>query len=317
LSALLFVIFWQLSCNRKEGNFAMSEGYVKVEEGLRLYYCTVGDGADTVIVPAAMYLATEFERFAEDRTLIFYDMRNRGRSDAVTDPSKLGMNHDISDLEAIRKHFEIDRISLIGWSYLGAMVALYAMEYPDKVKRLIQVGPIPPRMEPYMNQFQANNSARQDSAGQARLEEMRRKGIDKSDPLVFCREYWEIYLGLISYDPVNVGRFRSDYYTLSNEMPDNVMLQFGRILESLGDWDWRSDLANLKIPVLTIHGDFDTIPMEAAREWAASMPDARLLAIPNAGHLPFIEEPEIFSGAVETFLDGDWPDRAEIIKAGN
>jgi proline iminopeptidase len=258
-----------------------------------------------------MLLAVEFERLAKGRTLIFYDMRSRGRSDSITDKSRLGMAFEISDLEVIRQHFKIDSISLIGWSYLSAMVALYAMEYPDHVKQLIQVGPIPPRKEPYMEQFSANNSARMDSTDMARIDEMRRRGLDKSDPVGFCREYWEAYFRCIFYDPADVSHIRSDYYTLKNEMPDNVMLQFGRVLESLGAWDWRTILPGLDIPILTIHGDFDTIPMDAAREWVASLPNSRLFIIPDAGHLPFLERPEFFFPAVETFLDGEWPANAE------
>ena len=317
LAVLSIVIFCQPNCDRKGDTTITSEGYITVEDDLRLYYRTVGDGSDTVIIPAAMLLAVEFERLAKGRTLIFYDMRNRGRSDSLTDESRLGMAFEISDLEAIRKHFKVDRISLIGWSYLGAMVALYAMEYPDHVKRLIQVGPIPPRKELYMEQFSANNSARMDSTDQVRLDEMRRQGLDKSDPVRFCREYWEAYFRCIFYDSANVSRFRSDYYTLTNEIPDNVMLQLGQILGSLSDWDFRSNLANLQMPILTIHGDFDTIPLDAAREWAASMPNSRLFIIPDAGHLPFLERPEMFFLAVETFLDGEWPANAEIMITKN
>jgi proline iminopeptidase len=290
----------------------MSEGFITVEDNLRLYYRIVGGGPDTVIIPGAMLLADDFERLATDRTLIFYDMRNRGRSDSISDRSRLGMAFELSDLEAIRRHFKVDRVSLIGWSYLGAMAALYAMEYPDRVKRLIQVGPIPPRKVPYMEQFSANNSARMDSTDKAHLDRMRQQDKDKTDPVAYCREYWEAYFRRIFYDPDNVSRIRSDYYTLPNEMPDNVMLQFGRILESIGEWDWRNDLANLKMPILTIHGDYDTIPLEAGREWVASLPNSRLFIIPNAGHLPFLERADIFFEAVETFLNGEWPGSAEI-----
>ncbi len=35
---------------------------------------------------------------------------------------------------------------------------------------------------------------------------------------------------------------------------------------------------------------------------------ARLLKIPDSGHLPFVEQPDIFYPAVEQFLNGEWPE---------
>ncbi|WP_309890623.1 hypothetical protein [Archangium sp.] len=51
-------------------------------------------------------------------------------------------------------------------------------------------------------------------------------------------------------------------------------------------------------------------PLEGAREWAASIPGARLLAIPGAGHAPHLERPDLFFPAVDAFLAGGWPEGA-------
>ena len=40
---------------------ANSEGYVLLEEGLRLHYRVVGTGPDTVVIPAAARLAADLE----------------------------------------------------------------------------------------------------------------------------------------------------------------------------------------------------------------------------------------------------------------
>ena len=59
----------------------VSEGFVEAEVGVELRYKTIGNGPQAVVIPAAMYLEYEFERLIdEDRTLIFYDMRGRGKS---------------------------------------------------------------------------------------------------------------------------------------------------------------------------------------------------------------------------------------------
>ena len=107
--------------------------YVIADDGVRLFVQRIGNGSDAVIIPNRIYLADAFARLANRRTLIFCDPRNRGCSDHVTDLSKVerGVHHDVDDFDAIRRHFGFDRVSLIGHSYMGVAVALYAMKYPE------------------------------------------------------------------------------------------------------------------------------------------------------------------------------------------
>jgi pimeloyl-ACP methyl ester carboxylesterase len=82
------------------------------------------------------------------------------------------------------------------------------------------------------------------------------------------------------------------------------------VFESLGDWDFRPLLARIKVPALVVEGEKTNVPLDATRAWAASLPNARLLLISNAGHLHFIEQPAAFSKAADTFLRGTFPKEA-------
>lgn len=42
-----------------------------------------------------------------------------------------------------RAHYGAEHVSLIGFSYLGLMTAIYASRHPDRVERLAQLGPAP------------------------------------------------------------------------------------------------------------------------------------------------------------------------------
>lgn len=121
------------------------EGYVSTADGVRLYYREVGSGDPVLVVPFATWLARDLEPLAQKRRVIFYDMRGRGRSELVRDSARIGMEHDVADLEAVRLHFKLDRMQLLGYSYLGAMVVLYTAKHPQHVERVVQVGPVPPR----------------------------------------------------------------------------------------------------------------------------------------------------------------------------
>jgi proline iminopeptidase len=265
-----------------------------------------------VIVPAAIYMEYEFERLAdESRTLILYDQRGRGKSSAIADASQFSMDFEIADLEALRQHLGKEKVSLIGWSYLGGLVILYANQFPEHVNRIVQIGPISPTYE----FFQQSRSTSPDEESMAQLNKLQEEGLAESDPERYCKEFWNIYMKQIFHDPEKIELFRSDRCQCENERRSNVSMQIGAILESLGEWDWREEVRGLESPVLTVHGESDTLPIEGSRVWVQTLRNARLLYVPKAGHLPFVEQPEIFYPAVDTFLKGEWPAGAEIFGA--
>ncbi|MCB1183167.1 alpha/beta fold hydrolase [bacterium] len=67
--------------------------------------------------------------------------------------------------------------------------------------------------------------------------------------------------------------------------------------------DSRPDLPGLDVPCLVIHGEDDQlIPVSEAEDTVAALPDADLVVLPGAGHLPNLEQPEAFNAAVREFL---------------
>ena len=100
----------------------VTEGFVKAGDGVELYYVKAGSGAQTVILPARLFTFEDFRWLAQRYTLISYDMRNRGRSARVEDLDKISLEADVADLEAIRRHFGVEKFHTIGYSYLGLMV---------------------------------------------------------------------------------------------------------------------------------------------------------------------------------------------------
>jgi pimeloyl-ACP methyl ester carboxylesterase len=111
--------------------------------------------------------------------------------------------------------------------------------------------------------------------------------------------------------PERASRFRGDVCAGPEEAvryQQHVNMQIWR---SLGEWDIRPTLAAVKAPVLVIHGRQDPIPLASSEAWAKSYPNARLFILDDSGHVPHVEEPELFFPAVETFLKGGWPAQAK------
>lgn len=291
------------------------EGYIVSHDGTRLYYQRLGDGAETVVSPAACFLAPELESLANGRTIIFYDTRNRGRSQKVGDPDTMTMAHEVRDLESVRQHFGLTRFALFGWSYLGAVTALYAADHPAVVERLLLVGPIKPRRFRYPDEDEAKIRARVDPQGAQRLEELRQAGLETQDPAAYCRAWRKVYLPRQMGKPEAIGRMRSDPCSLPNEWGSNVTWTFQQLGRSWGEWDWRPTVAQLQIPSLIVHGAEDAISVASSREWAATLGNARLLILPHVGHFPWVEAPTIFFPPVERFLSGQWPEAAALVAA--
>lgn len=280
--------------------------WIPVGDGVELYAEVRGAGPDTVVVPLAVWLAPVLEPLGEGRTLILYDMRGRGRSTPVEDPALLGLARDLEDLDAVRGHYGVSRTALIGFSYLGAMTALYAAEHPERVTRLVQVGPMPPRSDaPYLRQRDLGELLGRDAV--ARLESLRSDGVPERDPLAYCRAFWEVYAPLYVGSQASVAEaIRQAEATCAhpNERPPAFLRTLGHVVGHLGPYDWRSSAAAIRSPTLVIHGTADrAAPVEGGREWADANPRARFLPIEGAGHFVWIDRAPALLSAVDRFLD--------------
>lgn len=67
--------------------------------------------------------------------------------------------------------------------------------------------------------------------------------------------------------------------------------------------DYSARLAELAVPALVVHGERDTgVPAAVARRAAASIPDARLVVVPDAGHWVQRDRPDVVVPAMLEFL---------------
>jgi proline iminopeptidase len=281
-----------------------ADGYVTTSDGLRLWFQTVGSGPQVVLLPNGFHLLEDFRGLATpQRTLVFYDVRNRGRSDTVTDPALLarGIHNDVDDLEAVRLHFGLDRLNLIGHSYMGLMVILYAMKYRTHVDRIVQIG----AMGPYQGTAYPADMTNTDSVLADTMAQLVALQKDRAscDPVEFCRKSWSILRALYVTDPKDADRIRWDRCDLPNE---RAFMRYWTesLLPSIHGLALSpAALTAVTAPVLTIHGTRDrSAPYDGGRDWVRLLPAARLQTVDGAGHAPWIEDPSVMAVA-SRFLD--------------
>lgn len=282
-----------------------SEGYVPSASGVRLYYRRLGRGPKTVVIPLAAWWGSQADALADRMEVVLYDPRGRGRSDPVTENTPVGIDHGVADLESVRRHLGLDRMSLIGWSYLGALVVLYAAAHPETVDRLVQVGPLMPRRDPYWEQWMADYSAR---AARHVKQDGHDNALRSDDHRNALLATLLPQLGDTSVAHAIVDTVGTD---LPNEHPDALAKLLAKTMASLGNWDFRETARLMRAPVLTVRGSADNIPLAGCLEWLDVLPNARLLQFAGIGHYPFYECPERFFAAVAEFVNGTWPEASE------
>ncbi len=316
-SCVYVSIFFLAACTHFEMDAIpdKKEGFVTVDDGIRLYYVEKGSGPDVLIAPLALYLEPHLlEDLSKTRRMIFYDPRNRGRSDAA-DLSNVSLDRQIQDLEDLRVELGLEQMALLGWSGLGMEMAVYALRYPDRVTRLIQMSPVPPAAS-IMQALGETHSDQTDAAALAALKARAAAGEFDGAPDEYCRLY-NILTGPAYFANPELAALIPDGCLYENEWPKNLWPFFNAYLASLGDYDWREDLNNLATPRLIIHGEEDRIPLAGAKAWAAGYKQARLIVLSPAGHFPYIEQKQAVVEAIETFLDGDWPHNAVAVEAAS
>jgi proline iminopeptidase len=294
---------------------AGDQGYVTTEDGVRLFYRIEGQGSETLVVvhggpgnsleSVRLHLAP----LARHRRVIYYDQRGNGQSDLIDRPERLAVSLHIADLDAIRRHFHLERMNLLGNSWGGLLAAAYAEAHPDRVARLILHAPAPPTAA-YLRAMQERSTAR---AAERLTPEQRRRAVTvgdprawlaADDPLPICRDFMAMVFRLYVFDPAVPVDFRGDVCAGPVAAVRRQMAVNGAIWSDLGDFDLRPGARRVTAPVLVIHGAADVIPLEGSRDWANSFPNGRLLIIERAGHLVHLEQPQVFFPAVEAFLAG-------------
>jgi pimeloyl-ACP methyl ester carboxylesterase len=192
--------------------------------------------------------------------------------------------HAVEFVEGILDALGLEQTSLIGNSMGGYFALCFALARPERVHRLVLVG------GPARSAGLESLSAEEVEARVRGSRQPGRAGL----------------AGLVA-NP--------------NRVPDDLLALLDTALELPGtEESWRSiwrtrtpdrttfalhpELEQLPTPTLLIWGDADRIdpPVPAAIAIAERLPNARLVLMSDAGHLPWLDEPDACAAQVTEFL---------------
>lgn len=298
------------SCRADWHDRLASEGDIVRAGAPALHYRVLGHGADTVVVVHGgpglhmRYLLAPLAPLASNHTLIFYDLRGRGESGDVADSTQMTAELDIEDLGAVRDHFKLGRLKLLGHHWGGAVAALYATRHPEQVERMVLVSPYPVHRA-FLTEF---TFVKGDTALWKEALDHVATAKTPEEATAFCRKYWPTY-----FSPLQ-PHVATPYPELAQTICDTRggrLLQFEQTLRwvthGVAPNPWREALNRTPVPTLVVEGRGDSTVTQAAERWAQHLPDARVLMLREPYLFPWIGEPGRFVSAIDGFLGGKWP----------
>lgn len=270
--------------------------------GTRLFVHREGRGDPMIVIHGGPlldhgHLVEPLRPLGDDVDLIFYDQRLSGRSAGTVDSASVRLDVFAEDVDAIRAAFGFDRVHVLGHSWGGLIAMRYATTFPDRVRSLILVSPMPPtaRLWQDAEQALASSLTAEDTAGMGALRAS--EGITAGRPEAI-EELLRLSFRSQVHDPADAATLRfhiePDYGERSR--------QFGLILRDLTGYDEREALRSLDVPVLILYGASETAARAGTDTLAATLPHARVTAIPETGHFAFIERPEPVLDAIRGHL---------------
>ncbi len=305
----ILVTLWLGAAAAQTGPRPTETGFIQVEDDVRLFYQRFGTGTPTLFVPNRVVLITTFGDAFDGLDVVTWDPRGRGLSSRPDDPSRYGIDAEIADAEALRRHFGADGITFLGISVWANIGLHYAARAPEHVARVIALGPLPiaqtlmgPPDAPIEHDL---------SAERAELEAMAADGRAESDPYAHC--VLASFIGLAgsyaSLDHMAPLRAANVCQYANERLVGGPPMQ--GMFASLGAWDWTELAATVRAPVLLAFGTRENWPLAGVRAYVEALPDVGTAAFEGAGHHVWNERQAEVSAMVRAFAAGDWPEGVE------
>jgi pimeloyl-ACP methyl ester carboxylesterase len=245
----------------------------------------------------------ELPELAAERTLLMLDPRGTGASSTPAKASAYALEDYAADIEAVREHLGLQRLSLLGHSHGGFVAMTWAGSHPESVERLILAATATRFTEeirraraervashsgqPYFADAVAALEAQQ--AGEYSSDEQLMSLYERAGPL-FAPPGEDVAPVI---EALRAAGIKADAIKHFNE---NIA----------AGMDLRPLLGRIEAPTLVIAGERDAFGGPMTQEIARALPNATAVTIAGADHFPFLEPGHSagWSRAVLDFLDG-------------
>lgn len=264
--------------------------FLTTPDGVRLAYCTWGDGPPLVFVRGWMSnielcwdipaFVSFFEPFARHFKLVFYDSRGNGLSDR--DPAAMDLDAMVLDLEMVMAAEAPAGAVLYGQCFGGPIAITYAARHSQSVEKLVLDG---------------TYARGADLGTQEQRERLITMIRDNPEAAMFALGYYT--------DPKAEQNISlADHYRELRRTPEYVDMAAALRLYSLGfELDVTAELSQLHMPALVMHRrQNQAIPFSAGRDLAARIPNAQFASQRGSAANPWYGDAAEVQHAIASFL---------------
>jgi len=308
---LIIFFFSIISVYAQDFPDSQTDGKYYTINGSKIWTVSFGKGAPLFLIAGgpgnAHFYMRSFDSLSLNNTLIYFDAFGRGKSDTALNVNEYSLQRDIEDVEGLREAMGFETINLLGHSYGGVVAQGYAVKYPERISHLILANSFHSYL---MWQENCDNSNHEIKTNYPEVWEelmnVREQGAVSSD-LVHQEIYGRVPSGfLYSYNPEN---FKGPRKTYPNNM--NTKLYYHMVGKDgdfivgndIGNFDYRKQLKDLKMPVLIYGGRFDRVAVPWMMiKFTDYCPQAQHIMFEKSGHSPQIEEPGKTFEVIRKFL---------------
>ena len=263
--------------------FENYSGHYVNNKGVNIHYVVRGSGPTLVFLhgfPDFWFTwKYQMDKLSENYQVVGIDLRAYNKSDSPVETEAYQMIELMSDVLAVIKDLEADKVTLVGNDWGGAIAWQIATYYPDKVNGLIACNiPHPKSLSNYLN-------AHPETAN-----------YTKKNRTTNAIDYWSIHQ-LMETSGANEHELSSFYQRAFEASHIQGMLNYYKASypkPSKGVSLSHTIERKIKCPVLMIHGIKDTAfpPGTLNDHWLWIENSFTLHTYPDAGHFIQREEPE-------------------------
>ena len=238
----------------------------------------------------------------------YYDQLGSSFSDKPKDQSLWTIDRFVDEVEQVRLALGLDENNFIilGHSWGGILGLEYALKYQNRMKALI-ISNMVPSIPDYIKYANDVLAPKLDPSVLKKIREYENAGDYTNNE----------YLGLIEehYYPKHVLRMPLEEWpnpvtrSLAGLNYDIYLKmqgpsEFGVVGDALlKEWDRKNDLKNLKIPVLTIGGQHDTMDPKQMEWMSTEVQNGTYLHCPNGSHWSMYDDQETYFNGVTEYIN--------------